>query len=64
MATVELVQALAEVRRQLGEAQRLATEAQRAGVQTKVTSTGQVDPCVMNKCPTFALPATRNDADL
>ena len=55
MATVEqLAQALAEVRQQVGEAQRLATEAQRAGVQTTMASTGQVDPCVMNKCPTFS----------
>ena len=41
------------MRQQLGEAQRLATEAQRAGVQTTMTSTGQADPRVMNKCPTF-----------
>ena len=53
MATVEqLAQALAEVRQQLGESQRLAMGAQRAGVQ--LTSTGQVDPRVMNKCPTFS----------
>ena len=51
MATVEqLAQALAEVCPQLGEARRLATEAQRAGTPM----TGQVDPCVMNKCPTFS----------
>ena len=49
-----MAQALAEVRQQLGEAQRLATEAQRAGVQTTTASTGQVDPRVMNKCPTFS----------
>ena len=55
MATVEqLAQALAAVRQQLGEAQRLATEAQRAGVPTTMTSTGQVDPRVMNKRPTFS----------
>ena len=55
MATVDqLAHALAEVRQQLGEVPRLATEAQRAGVQTTVTSTGQVDPRVMNKCPTFS----------
>ena len=55
MATVEqLAQALAEVRQQLREAQRLATEAQRAGAQTTMTSTGQVDSCVMNKCPTLS----------
>ena len=52
MATVEqLAQALTEVRQQLGKAQRLAQEAQQAGVQA---STGQVDPRVMNKCPTFS----------
>ena len=55
MATVEqLAHALAEVRQQLGEARRLATEAQRAGVQTTMTSRGQVDPRVMNRCPTFS----------
>ena len=62
MATVEqLAQALTEVREQLGEAQRLAQEAQRAGVQASmqasmatVASAGQVDPRVMNKCPTFS----------
>ena len=55
MASVEqLAQALAEVRQQLGEAQRLATEAQRASVQTTMSSTRQVDPRVMNKCPTFS----------
>ena len=55
MAAVEqLAQALAEVRQQLEEAQRLATEAQRAGVRTTMTSTGQVDPRVMNKCSTFS----------
>ena len=46
--------ALTEVVQQLGEAQRLATEAQRAGVQATMASTGQVDPRVMNKCPTFS----------
>ena len=56
MATVEqLAQALAEVRQQLEEAQRLATEAQRAGVQSTITSTGQVDPRMMTKCPTFSV---------
>ena len=51
MATVEqLTQALAAVHRQHGEVQRLAAEAQRAGVPM----TGQVDPRVMNKCPTFS----------
>ena len=51
MATVEqLAQALTEVRQQLGEAQRLAAEAQRAGAEV----TGQVDPRVMNECPTFS----------
>ena len=55
MATVkQLAQALTEVRKQLGEAQRLAAEAQRAGVQATMSSTGQVDPRVMNKCPTFS----------
>ena len=55
MATVEqLAQALTEVRQQLGEAQRLAQETQRAGVQASMASTGQVDPRVMNKCPTFS----------
>ena len=55
MATVkQLAHALAEVRQQLGEFPRLATEAQRAGVQTTMTSTGQVDPRVMNKCPTLS----------
>ena len=55
MATVEqLAQALTEVRQQLGEAQRLAQEAQRAGVQASMASTGQVDPRVTNKCPTFS----------
>ena len=55
MATVEqLAQALTEVRQQLGEAQRLAQEAQRAGVQASMASTAQVDPRVMNKCPTFS----------
>ena len=55
MTTVEqLAQALAEVRQQLGEAGRLAVEAQRAGVQTSTTSTGQMDPRVMNKCPDFS----------
>ena len=55
MAMVEqLAQALTEVRQQLGEAQRLAQEAQRAGVQASVASTRQVDPRVMNKCPTFS----------
>ena len=49
-----MAQALAEVRQLLGNAQRLATEAQRAGVQTTMTSTGQVDPRVMNQCPTFS----------
>ena len=50
MATVEqLAQTLAEVRQQLGEARRLATEAQRTGAPM----TGQVDPRVMIKCPTF-----------
>ena len=49
----QLAQALAEVRQPLGEAQRLATEAQR-GVQTTTTLTGQVDPRVINKCPTFS----------
>ena len=54
MAMVEqLAQALAEMRQQLGEAQRLASEAQRAAVPT-TTSGGQVDPRVMNKCPTFS----------
>ena len=41
------------VRQQLGEAQRLAVEAQRAGVPT-MTSTGQMNPRVMKKCPTFS----------
>ena len=50
----QLAHALADVRQQLGEAQRLATEAQRAGVHPTITSTGQVDPSVMNKCPTFS----------
>ena len=55
MATVlQLAQALTEVRQQLGEAQRLAAEAQRAGDQATMTSTGQVDPRVMKKCPTFS----------
>ena len=55
MATVEqLAQAMAELRQHLGEAQRQATEAQRAGVQATMTSTGQVDPRVMNKCPTVS----------
>ena len=36
------------------EAQRLATEAQRAGVPMTMTSTGQVDPPMMNSCPTFS----------
>ena len=62
MATVEqLAQALTEVLQQLGEAQRLAQEAQGAGVQASmqasmgsVSSAGQVDPRVMNKCPTFS----------
>ena len=54
MATVEqLAQALAEVRQQFGEAQRLASEAQRAAVPT-TTPGGQVDPRVMNKCPSFS----------
>ena len=48
-----LAQALTEVHQQLGEAQRLAAEAQRAGVQATMASTRQVDPRVMNKCPTF-----------
>ena len=39
-----------EVRQQLGEAQRVAAEAQRAGAPV----TGQEDPHVMNKCPTFS----------
>ena len=52
MATVE--QFAKALRQQLGEAQRLATEAQRAGVPTTMTSTGQVDPRVVNKCPTFS----------
>ena len=47
-------QALTEVRQQLGEAQRPAAEAQRAGVQATMSSTGKVDPRVMNKCPTFS----------
>ena len=46
--------ALAEPRQLLGEAQRQAAESQRAGVPTTMTSTGQVDPRVMNKCPTFS----------
>ena len=55
MATVEQVaQALTDVHQQLGEAQRLAQEAQRAGVQASMASTGQVDPRVMNRCPTFS----------
>ena len=55
MAMLEqLAQALAEVRQELREAQRLTTEAKRAGVQTTMTSTGQVDPRVMDKCPTFS----------
>ena len=54
MATVEqLAQALLDVPQQLGEAQRLATDAQRAGVPFAMSSTGQVDPRVMNKCSTF-----------
>ena len=53
MATVEqLAQALAEVRQQLTEAQRLASVAQQAAIPT--TPGGQVDPRVMNKCPTFS----------
>ena len=43
-----------EVCQKLGEAQRLTTAAQRAGIQTTMTSTGQVEPRVMNKCPTFS----------
>ena len=55
MATVEqLAQALAEVRQQLGEAHRLAMEAQRAGVQSSTTSTGHVDPRVINTWSTFS----------
>ena len=55
MATVEqLAQALAEVRQQLGEAHRLAMEAQRSGVQSSTTSTGHVDPRVMNTWSTFS----------
>ena len=38
-----------EVRQLLGEAQRLEKEAQRA----EAPITGQVDPRVINKCPTF-----------
>ena len=53
MATAEqLVQAPTTVRQQLAEAQRLAVEGQRAGSQNTAASTGQVDPRVMNKCPT------------
>ena len=55
MATVkQLAQVPTEVRQQVGEAQRLAQEAQRAGLQALIASTGQVDPRVMNKCPTFS----------
>ena len=55
MATVEqLAQGLTEVRQKFREAQRLAAEAQRAGVQATMSSAGQVDPRVMNKCPTFS----------
>ena len=55
MATAEqLAQALTEVRQHLAEAQRLAMETQRAGSQTTAASMGQLDPSVMNKCPTFS----------
>ena len=47
-----MAQALTEVRQQLGEAQRLAAEVQL--LQATMASTGQVDPRVMNKCPTFS----------
>ena len=52
-AVKQLAQALAEVRQQLAEAQRLGSEAQRLAVPA-TTSGGQVEPRVLNKCPTFS----------
>ena len=53
-AAEPLAQALTDVRQHLAEDQRLTTEAQRARSQTTAATTGQVDPRVMNKCPTLS----------